>query len=161
MTRPTVLVASHTLRHRSGLARKRLGTAPGSLLSGSRPLLARPGRPKIALGPALARPGRVPNASRRVPETALNAQNRPRPIFRRFSADFARFFGDFRAMLRRFSEQDGTIDHRIWSAFLLTVFPWVPPFLIAVVGAVLHWLGAVLALLCCPSLPKRLTKHKR
>ena len=97
MTRPTMLAAPHALRHRSGRARERLGTVPGSLLGVSRPLLARPGRPKIALGPALARPGRVPNALPRVPETALDAQNQPRPIFHRFFVDFGLVFRGFRA----------------------------------------------------------------
>ena len=103
MTRPTLLVASHTLRHRSGRARERLGTVPGSLLDVSRPLLASPGRPKIALEPVLARPSRVPNAPRRVPEPGLDAQNRPRSIFQRFFIDLARFFGDFRSTFGRFS----------------------------------------------------------
>ena len=73
------------------------------LLDGSWPLLARPGRPKIALGPALARPGRVPNASRRVPETALDAQNQPfvdfSSILARFFVVFVRCFVDFRRKL--------------------------------------------------------------
>ena len=133
MTRPTLLVASHTLRHRSGRARERLGTVPGSLLDVSRPLLASPGRPKIALEPLLARPSRVPNAPRRVPEPGLDAQNRPRSIFQRFFIDLAWFFGDFRAMLRRSSEQVGTIDRRIWATFLLVVLAWVPLFRVAVV----------------------------
>ena len=102
MARPTVLVAPHALRHRSGRARERLGTVPGSLLGVSRPLLGRSGRPKIALGPALARPGRVPNASRRVPETAFDAQNRPRIIIRRFFVDVAQFFADFRPIFLTF-----------------------------------------------------------
>ena len=95
MARPTVLVASHALRHRSGRARGRLGTGPGSLLDVSRPLLARPGRPEIALGPALARPGRVRNASRRAPGTVVDAQNQPRPIFHPFFIDFGSVFRRF------------------------------------------------------------------
>ena len=145
MTNPTVLVAPHALRHRSGRARERLGTVPGSLLGASRPLLARPGRPKIDPGPALARPGRVPNAPRRVPETAFDAQNRPRAIFLRFFVHLAWFFRGFSIDFSLIFEGGCTNDRRIWATFLSVVLAWVPPFLIAVVGAVQSWLAAVLA----------------
>ena len=113
MTRPTLLAASHTLRHRSGQARERLETVPGSLLGVSWPLLASPGRPKIALGSALARPSRVPNAPRRVPETALDAQHRPGAIFRRFFVDLAQFFGDFRPTFGRSNSKTQKVNAQV------------------------------------------------
>ena len=84
----TALGAPNTLGQRFGIVRERLGAGPGRLLAGSRAFLARPGRPKIGPGRAFWRPGRVPSASQRVLETALNAQNHPRPNFHRFFVEF-------------------------------------------------------------------------
>ena len=99
----TVLDAPNALGHRSGAVRERLRSGPRTLLDVSWPLLARPGSLKIGLWVAFGRPQAVPSASRRVPETALSAQNRPRAIFRRFLDDLARFFVDFRSIFRRIS----------------------------------------------------------
>ena len=69
-------------RMRFGTVLGRLGTRPGALLDRPRPPRARPGRPKIAPRAVFGRPEPVPSESRRVLETALNAQNRPRSNFR-------------------------------------------------------------------------------
>ena len=161
MRRSTLLVASHTLRHRSGRARERLGTVPGSLLDVSRPLLASPGRPKIALELARARAGRVPNASPRVPETALDPQNRPRAMFRRFFVGLAQFFLDFRPIFRRFSKE---ASGRYSSLSAVAVAPMSDRTLNGNQLAMHQNVSlqvSILALLCCLSLPTRLTKRKR
>ena len=80
-----------------------LRAGPGTLLDGSWPLLARPGRPKIGFGAAFGRPRAVPSASGRVPEAALGTQHVPRSIFRRFGVDFEWIFVDFRMIFCRFS----------------------------------------------------------
>ena len=75
MATRTALRASWELSQRPS---KRLWGAPATLLDGSWPLLARPGRPKIDFGVAFGCPKTVPSASGRVPETAWGAQNGPR-----------------------------------------------------------------------------------
>ena len=87
----------------SGTVRKRLGRGPGTLLDVSRPSVARPGRPKIGLGASFGLLQAVPSASGRVPDTAVGAQDGPRLIFRRFLAERAWIFIDFRSIFRRFS----------------------------------------------------------
>ena len=94
--------AALALRRLTRRVLEHLRGGPGTLLDDSWPLLALPGRPKIALKPARAHLGRVPNASRRVPETALNTQNHPRTNFRRFFIDLAWFFFDFRSIFPQF-----------------------------------------------------------
>ena len=91
----TALDAPIALGRRFGTVRGRLGTRSGALLDRLRPLWTRPGRLKIAPRAVFGRPELVPSASRRVPETALSAQNRPRSNFRRFWLDFRRFSNDF------------------------------------------------------------------
>ena len=78
---------------------ERLWGEAGTLLDGSWPLLARPGRPKIGFGTEFGRPKTVLSASGCIPKTALGARNGPRSIFRSiwlsFSWIFVRFFIDF------------------------------------------------------------------
>ena len=82
---------------------ERLWGAQGTLLDGSWPLLARPGRRKIGFGAAFGCPKAVQSASGRVPEAAWGAQNGPRSIFHRFGVDLGWIFVDFRMIFRRFS----------------------------------------------------------
>ena len=82
---------------------ERLWGGQGTLLDGSWPLLARPGRPKIGFGAALGRPKTVPSASGCVPEAALGTPNGPRSTFCRFGIDLGWIFVDFRMIFRRFS----------------------------------------------------------
>ena len=84
-----------------------LRAGPGTLLDGSWPLLARPGRPKIGFGAAFGCPKAIPSASGRVPETALGAQNGPRSIFRRFGMDFRQFWNEFSSIFVRVAHDEG------------------------------------------------------
>ena len=95
----TVFGAPNALGQHSVVVWDRLGTGPGTFLDGSWALLARRGRPRIGPGVAFCRPGPFLSASWRVPETALSAQNRPRPNFQRFFIDLDRFFIDLRSIL--------------------------------------------------------------
>ena len=71
------LHAALALGRLTGSVLERLLGGPGTLLDGSWPLLALPGRPKIGFGSAFRCPKSVPNASGRIPETALCAQTGP------------------------------------------------------------------------------------
>ena len=114
-----VLDAPNAVGHSSGAVRGRLRSGPGTLLDVSWPLLARPGRLKIGLWAAFGRPQTVPSASRRVPETASSAQNRPRAIFQRFFDDLARFFVDFRSIFDRFCIDFSPSVRTFWALCLL------------------------------------------
>ena len=94
-----MLGAPNVLGRHSRVVQDCLGTDLRRLLDDSRVFLVRPGHPKIGPGAIFWRPAPFPSASRRVPETALSAQNRPRPNFQRFFIDLDRFFIDLQSIL--------------------------------------------------------------
>ena len=97
-----MLGVQNALGQRASAAQVRRGPGPETLLEDSRPLLARRGRSKIVPGAAFGRLGAILSVSRRLPGTALSAQNRPRPKFHRFFVDFGRFLHDVRLIFHRF-----------------------------------------------------------
>ena len=90
--------APNALGHCSGAVRERLRAGPGTLLNASWPLLARPGRPKTALGQHLG----VRKTSRAHPDTCPKRPWAPKTAKDRCFIDFGSILVDFSSIFERF-----------------------------------------------------------